>query len=61
MRSYCSAQETIQSLGTEHDGRQYEKKNVYTNDWVTMPYSRNWNNIVNQLHANKIKIKIEKK
>ena len=27
----------IQSLGTEHDGREYEKQN----DWVTMLYSRN--------------------
>ena len=40
------------SLAVEHDGRQYEKKNVYVYicihteyiyiyDWVTMPHSRN--------------------
>ena len=35
----------IQSLGKDHDGRKYEKKN----DWVTSLYSRNWHNIINQL------------
>ena len=38
---------SIQSLGTEYDGREYEKKNVC--NWVTLLYSRNWQNIVNQL------------
>ena len=28
-----STETSIQSLGTEHDGRWYEKKNVYV-DWV---------------------------
>ena len=27
-------------------------------DWVTMPYSRNWHNTVNQLYFNKIISKI---
>ena len=33
----------IPLLGVEHDGRQYEKKNVYIHmyDWVTLLYSRN--------------------
>ena len=49
----------IHSFGIEHDGRSYEKKNVYIYiyiyiyiymyDWVTMLYSRNWHNTVNQL------------
>ena len=26
---------------------------IYTYDWVTMLYSRNWHNIVNQLYFNK--------
>ena len=47
----------IQSLGIEHDGRLYEKKNIYihiyTHTWVTFLYSRNWYNIVNQLYFNK--------
>ena len=29
MKSHCTAQGTIQSLGTEHDGRWYETKNEY--------------------------------
>ena len=54
MRSYCMAQ-GIQSLRIEHDASQYEKKNVYTymHDWVTMLYSKNWHNPVNQLYFNK--------
>ena len=40
----------VQSLGVEHNGRWYEKKNIYTlyththiyvYDWVTMLYSKN--------------------
>ena len=31
----------IQSLGREHDQRQYEKKNAYMYDWVTLLYSSN--------------------
>ena len=31
----------IQSFGMEHDGRYYEKKNIYIYDWVTLQYSRN--------------------
>ena len=53
--SYCTAQGTI-SIGKEHDGRQNEKKNVYVYDWVTMLYSRNWHNTINQLYSNKNKI-----
>ena len=43
----------IQSLGIEHGERYYEKKNMCMCDWVTMLYSRNWYNIVNQLYLNK--------
>ena len=41
----------IQSLMREQDGRWYETNNVYVcmYDWVTLPYSRNGQNIVNQL------------
>ena len=35
----------IQSLGIEHDEKYYEKKNIY----ISLLYSRNWHNIVNQL------------
>ena len=31
----------IQSLGLEHDGREYEKKNIYMYNWATLMYSRN--------------------
>ena len=43
----------IQSLGIDHDGRYYEKRNVYTYVWVTLLDSRNWHNIVNQLYFDK--------
>ena len=37
-----STENSIQSLVIEHDGRQYEKKNVYIyRCWVTLLYSRN--------------------
>ena len=41
----------VQSLGIEHEGGWYEKKNkyIYIYDWVTLLHSRNWHNIVNQL------------
>ena len=29
MGSYRTAQGTMSNLGTDHDGRQYEKKNMY--------------------------------
>ena len=38
----------VQSPGVEHDGRG-EGKCVYMCGWVTMLYSRNWHNTVNQL------------
>jgi len=31
---------SVQSLGTEHDGGGYEKKNVYMYDLVALLYSR---------------------
>ena len=44
---------SIQSLGTEHDGRYHEKENIYkythTYNWVTMLYSRNQHDTVNLL------------
>ena len=45
----------IQSPGIDHDGKEYKKKNVYMFDWVTLLYSRNWHNTVNQLYFNKNK------
>ena len=35
--------------------------NVYIYDWVSMSYSRNWHNSVNQLHSNKKEKEKEKK
>ena len=73
MGSYCTAQNCVQSLGLEHDGKQYEKKCVYMYiyihthiliyGWVTSLYSRNLRNIVSQLYFNKkfIKNKEQKK
>ena len=55
----CSTGNYIQSL--EMDGKYYKKRNVYIYmcvyvymyyDWVTLLYSRNWHNIVNQLYFN---------
>ena len=37
----------IQSPGTEHDGKEY-KNYIYI--YVTLMYSRNWHNTVNQLY-----------
>ena len=31
-----------------------KKECIYTYDWITMLYSRNWHNTVNQLYSNKI-------
>ena len=57
----------IQSLGIEHDRRQYEQNNVsvcvyiyiyiyiYIYDWVAMLFSKNWHNTVNQIYFNKNK------
>ena len=53
----------VQFLGLEHDGRQYKTMHVlyiYVCDWVTMLYSRNWHNAINQLYCNKKKIKFKK-
>ena len=43
-----------QSLGIEHDGRSCEKKKKYEKkiEWVTVLYSRNRYNTVNQLYLN---------
>ena len=47
----------VQSLGVEHDGRECERKNVcvYIYDWITLLYSRNGHNNINQLYCNKNK------
>jgi len=47
-----SMENYMQSLGTEHDGRCYEKKYIHMYDWVTLLYNRNWHNTVNQLYFN---------
>ena len=48
---YTAQRIYIQSLGIDYDGRQYENENVciyiYTYDWVTMLYNRNWHNTGN--------------
>ena len=44
MRSFCTAQGTVSSLLGFHD------EGWYMYDWVTLLYSRNWYNTVNQLY-----------
>ena len=44
----CSTENFMQSLLIQHGRRQYEKKNVMY-DWVPFLYSRNGQNIINQL------------
>ena len=39
----------IQSPGIDHDGKEYKKGCIYMYNRVTLLYSRNWHNIVNQL------------
>ena len=66
MRPYCTAQGTISSLLGETMMEDNMRKricfirisvcvfiNVY--DWVTLLYSKNWHNIVNQPYFNKKK------
>ena len=48
---------SIQSLGTDHDGSHYKKGCVYTGDCGTALQSRNWHNTVPQLYVNKKKKK----
>ena len=49
LRSYCTAQGTISSLLRQTMMEKNIKKNVYMCNWITLLYSRNWHNIVNQL------------
>ena len=51
MRSYCTAQGTRSNLlGQTMMGDNVRKGMCIYNDWVTLPYSRKWHNIVNQLY-----------
>ena len=50
----------VQSLGLEHDGKWKKRMCVYGWLGVTLLYSRNWKNIIKQLHFNK-KFKKEKR
>ena len=43
----------IQSPGISHDGKEYKKEWIGMCNWVTLLYSRNWHNTVNQLCLNK--------
>ena len=56
-----SAGNCIQSLGLEHNGREYgeNKQNVY--GWVASLYSRNWRDIVPQPNFNENIFKKERK
>ena len=44
----------------EYNGRWYEKKNAYISMTGSLLYSRNWQNVVNQLYFNKKNLKKEK-
>ena len=48
----------IQYPVINHNGKEYEKECIHVYNWVTLLYSRDWHNIVNQLYINK---KIEKR
>jgi len=59
MRSDCVAQGTISISCDRHMMEDSMRKRMYIHvciciyDWVTVLYSRNWHNTVNQLHFNK--------
>ena len=38
-----------------HNGKEYKKEYIYVYNRVTLLYSRDWHNIVNQLYVNKLK------
>ena len=42
----------VQNPAINRNEREYEKECLYAYNWVTLLYSRGWNNIVNQLHFN---------
>ena len=50
-KSYCTAQRTISTLLGYYMMEDRMRKSIYMNSWVTMLYSRNWHNTVNQLHT----------
>ena len=47
----------IQYPVINHNGKEYEKECIYMDNWITLLYSRNWCNIINQLYFNKINFK----
>ena len=55
MRFYCRAQGSISSLLGQTTMEDHIRKGmyIYMDDWVTLLYSRNWHNTVNQLYFNK--------
>ena len=54
MRSCCIAQGTISNhLWQTMMEYNIRRRIVYTYDWVTLLYSRNWYNVINQLYFNK--------
>ena len=48
----------IQYPAINHNGKEYEKECVYMYNGITVLYSRNEHNIVNQLYFHKIDYKI---
>ena len=52
MRSSCTAQGPLASLLGQDVMEDDIRQGMYMCDWVTLLYSRNWLNIVNQLYFN---------
>ena len=51
----CTAQEILFSLlGKNLTEKKKKKEQVCLGCWVTLLYSKNWKNVINQLHCNKI-------
>ena len=51
----------IQCPEINHNGKEYVKQCVYMYNWITLLYSRNKHNIVNQLYFNKKKKRLKEK
>ena len=50
--SYCIAQGTIFNILLNHNGKEYANECIYVYNQVTMLYSRDSHNIVNQRYFN---------
>ena len=40
----------VQCPGINHNGKEYKKECIYMYNWITLLYSRNLYNIINQLY-----------